>query len=136
MSHTTTLKTSIKDVRAIRQAAKECGVELLENAKPRMFYQDQQKFNSEFVLRLKGRYDVGLNKQKDGSYALAFDPWGGDIQRELGNAAKGPNAVVGKFLQAYAKHAAINAATAKGYSVSGTSIDKNGNVNLILNVPG
>jgi hypothetical protein len=136
MSHTTTLKTSIKDVRAIRQAAKECGVELLENVKPRMYFADQQKHTSEYVLKLKGRYDVGLNKQPDGSYALAFDPWGGDIHKELGNAAKGANATVGKFLQSYAKHAAINAATAKGYSVSGTSVDKHGNINLILNVPG
>jgi hypothetical protein len=136
MSHTTTLKTSIKDVRAIRQAAKECGVELLENTQPRMYFANQHPEKSAFVLKLKGRYDVGLDKQADGTYALAFDPWGGDIHKELGNTAKGANATVGKFLQSYAKHAAINAATAKGYSVAGTSVDKHGNVNLILNVPG
>jgi hypothetical protein len=88
------------------------------------------------VLQLKGRYDVALDKQKNGTYALAFDAWGGDIAREIGNPlVKGPVSTVAKFLQTYAKHAAILAAQAKGYYVAGCTVDAKGNVNLTLNVP-
>lgn len=101
-----------------------------------MYYANQHPKPSELVLKLKGRYDVGLDKQTDGTYALAFDVWGGDIHKELGNNAANGNGTVGKFLQSYAKFAAINAATAKGYSVGGTTTDAQGNINLILNIPG
>lgn len=141
MSHTTTIKADIRDVRAIRAAVKElqqqgAKVELLENTKPRMFYEHQHPEKSAFVLKLDGPYDVGLDKTADGKYELAFDSWGGHIHKQLGNAkAKGSNATVSKFLQAYSKHAAINAATAKGYFVSGCTYDAKGNLNLVLNVP-
>ena len=136
------MKTEISDVRAVRSAVAEliglgAQIELLENVIPRMYTASQHNFASPLVLRVKnGRYDVALDRQPDGKYTLAFDTWGGDIFRELGNAkATGLNQAVGKFLQTYAKHAAINAATAKGYFVNGCTTDAKGNINLILNVP-
>jgi len=135
MSKTTTLKTSVRDPRAIKQAAKELGVTLLTDVSPRLYFASQHPETSDMVLKLDGRYDVGLDKKTNGEYELVFDSHGGDISRVLGNNAEGANRTVGKFLQIYAKHAAINAATAKGYSVAGTSVAANGEIQLTLNVP-
>ena len=136
MSHTTTVKALIKDKQAIKAAARELGLDLQTNVSPRLYYNHQHPEKSDFVLKLKGRYDVGLDKQSDGTYALAFDAHGGDVFNQCGNnKVMGPSRAVAKFVQTYAKHAAINAATAKGYMVSGTTVDKEGNVNILVNVP-
>lgn len=143
MSHTTTLKADIRDIRAIRSAVQELKqkgvkVDLLENTKPRMYYSHQHPENSRFVLHLpESRYDVGLDQGADGKFTMAFDAWAGEIAKHLGdNRVKGQGATVAKFMQSYTKHAAINAAQAKGYTVTGTTVDaKTGEVLLTINVP-
>lgn len=102
-----------------------------------MFYETQHPQASDLVIKCEGRYDVGLDKQTDGTYNLAFDAWGGDISKQIGNSkVTGNQSPVAKFLQSYGKHAAINAAMAKGYTVTGTTVDAKGNVNILVNVPG
>lgn len=146
MSHTTTLKgVQIKDIGALRAAVAEIisqGVkcELLENAKPRMYYGDQHT-NCDFVLKLKdGAYDVGFDKQADGSYSPVFDEWSNHISSKLGASCPLPTTKegkaqhqIGKLLQSYQKHVAINAAVMAGYSVDGTTTDEHGNVHLVIN---
>lgn len=143
MSHTTTVKADIRSVAAIKAAVSELkkagvNIELLTNVKPRMYYADQHPNPSEFVLKLPdSRYDIGLDKQSNGTYAMAFDAWGGDIQKHVGDMRCSDNAMkpVARFVQTYTKHAAIQAAMAKGYSVSGCTVDaKTGAVNLTINV--
>lgn len=145
MSHTTTLKTiTIKDVSAMRSAVLDLvagGIrcQLLENAQPRMYYAKQHG-KCDFVLNLQdGQYDVGFDKQTDGSYAPVFDEWGGHIAGQIGASCPAPNTPegqaqhrIGKFMQAYSRHAAVNAAIAQGYMVEGSSIDDKGNVHLVM----
>lgn len=134
MSHTTKLKTEVRNAQAIREAAKELGIELLTDAVPRMYYANQHG-RCDFVLKLKGKYDVGLVKEGSG-YALVYDSWDGHVAAELGNSKATANKPVAKFLQTYAKHAAMLAARAKGYMVQGCTTDAQGNVQLTLAVPG
>lgn len=145
MSHTTSLKgVVIKDVSALRSAVAELiqqGVNcaLLENAKPRMYYQNQHG-NCDFVLNLKdGAYDVGFDKQADGSYVPVFDEWSNHVSSKIGASCPVPTTKegkaqhqIGKLLQSYQKHVAINAAVMQGYSVAGTETDEHGNVHLLI----
>lgn len=147
MSHTTKLKSLIlKDATAIRQAVQDLNAEgvkchLAEDARPRMYFGNQSD-NCEFVLVLEdSRYDVGFEKQDDGSYIPVFDEWQGYVNNTLGagEACPVPNSPegrvqhqIGKFAQHYTKHATINAAAAQGYFVEGTTIDEQGNIHLTL----
>jgi hypothetical protein len=145
MSHTTTLKgVLIKDVSALRAAvadlvASGLNVALLENAKPRMYY-DNQSGVLPFVLQLKDtKYDVGFKLEADGSYAPVFDEWNGYVKGQIGAACPLPSTPegkaqhqIGQLLQNYQKHVAINMAVSQGYSISGTEYDEQGNLHLTI----
>ena len=134
----------IKDVSALRAAvdelsAKGIGIDLVANSKPRMYY-DRQQVQCDWVVKLPDcQYDVGLEKQEDGSYLPIFDEWQGYIGSQLGAACPMPGSregraqhQIGQLMQNYAKHAAINAATARGMIVTGNSVDEEGNIHLTL----
>ena len=149
MSHTTTLKgMKIKDAKAMRDAVaglKRSGIncELLENAKPRMYYSNQEG-KCDFVLRLNdGNYDVGFKfDEKAGEYVAVLDTWNGYVANVIGadratcpipNTPEGRTQhAMGRFLQEYGLHAAINAATEDGMIVEGYSKDEKGNYQLEL----
>lgn len=145
MSHTTTLKAvQIRDIAALRAAVAElqqAGIkcQLAEKTKPRMFYGNQHG-ECDYVLQLTdSRYDVGFDRQTDGSYAPVFDEWGGHVGQQIGAACPMPDTpegkaqhAIGKLMQGYAKHAAVNAATAQGYYVESTQVDEQGNVHLTI----
>jgi hypothetical protein len=121
MSHTTTLRTiKINNTTALKESVEylqsqgiQC--ELLEDTKPRMYYQNQHG-KCDFVLRLKdSEYDIGFDKQTDGSYAPVFDSWAGHIAKQVGipTSCKVPQsaeekqvAAVSRLLDCYAVHAA------------------------------
>jgi len=156
MSHTTKIKSvPIRDRQAIAAAVAELrrggvNVELETNAEPRMYYADQLKNQlgredekCDYVLRLKdSKYDVGLIKEEDGTFSPVFDSWAGHVKTQLGATRLPDEATedskklmpIGKFMQAYSKHAAMNAAVAKGYRVNSATTDANGNVQLRLSV--
>lgn len=149
MSHTTTLKgVQIRDTSALASAVAElaaAGVkcELAQNVRPRMYYGNQHGV-CPYVLKLHGApYDVGFDKQEDGSYVPVMDTWAGHIQREIGvanphcelpenRAEREAMMALGRFTQSYAKHAAMNAAAAQGYIVDSATTDDKGNVHLVL----
>lgn len=144
MSHTTTIRgMRITSGAAIRAAVAElqrqgAQVSLVENAKPRMYYQNQHG-DCAFVIKLPGRYDLGLDKQTDGSYAPVFDAWNGEISNTLGASCPLPSSAegraqhtIGKFLQGYAKHAAMMSAVDAGYLVDDVTTDAAGNVHLTI----
>lgn len=130
MSHTTTLKSvAISDTKALQDAVeflKQRGLEadLLQNAKPRMYYSDQYGV-CDYVLRLKNSpYDIGFAKQADGTYAPVFDSWAGHLQKQIGNPAscaipttaeEREAAAVASLLNAYGVHAAKNQLESEGY---------------------
>jgi hypothetical protein len=142
MSHTTVLKTiQIKNITALQEAVdylKSQGVncELVKDAKPRMYYPDQVG-KCDYVIKLKDCvYDVGFEKQKDGSYAPMFDSWGGHVQKFIGQPASCPvpttqeekqAATISRLLDCYAIHAAKgeleNTGTYYSYEVAYSEAD-------------
>ena len=108
MSHFTTVTTQIKDVAALRSACKEMGLGVLENTTARGYASNTT--SGDYVIRLKGPYDVALNKQPDGAYGLTTDWWDGHVEKEVG-------ANFGKLLQLYAVHKATIEARKRGHSV-------------------
>lgn len=147
MSHTTKLKSLvIQDVAAIHSAVADLqasGIKchLDEDARPRMYYSDQGK-NCDYVLVLEDcKYDLGLERQDDGTFTPIFDEWNGNVDRVLGAGSSCPipdteegrvQHQIGQFAQVYTKHATINAAAAQGYFVEDTTIDDKGNIHLTL----
>ncbi len=106
MSHFTTIKTQIKDIEALRQACAELGLALEQNAQARGYASNQIK--GDYVIRLKGPYDIALNRQPEGSYSLTDDQWGNYVEDEVGPQH-------GKLMQLYAVHKAMREARKKGH---------------------
>ncbi len=145
MSHTTKLNNVvIRDVSALKQAvaalkAKGINCELLENETPRM-YSSNQGDSCDYVLRLNdGKYDVGFQKQKDGTYVPVLDTWSDYVSKQIGATCPMPNTsegraqhAIGQFMQEYSKAATVNAAMQKGYIVESTETDAEGNIHLTL----
>ena len=135
MSHTTTLKgIAIKDTTAIEQAvadlqAKGVSISLLRDTTPRMYFREQEREIGvcEYVLKLPGRYDVGLKWDAEKQeYTAYMDTWGGDVRNAIGAACPLPSTdrdregehAIGAFTQRYGVNAAKNQAAAQGYMVT------------------
>ena len=111
MSHFTTIQTQIKDIETLREACRELGLELLPNAEARGYGSARQR--GQFVIRLKGPYDVALNRQTDGTYGLSTDWWEGHVEKEVGSD-------YGRLLQLYAVHKTAREARKRGLSLQRT----------------
>ncbi|MDD2708127.1 MAG: DUF1257 domain-containing protein [Verrucomicrobiae bacterium] len=108
MSHFVTVNTQIKDITALRTACEEMGLALIANAEARGF--STHKTRGDYIIKLKGPYDIALNKQKDGAYGLTTDWWGSYVEKEVGKN-------YGRLLQLYAVHKATIEARKKGHLV-------------------
>lgn len=122
MSHFTSINTQIKDISALQAACQELGLELVPNAEARGY--GSTSHPGEFIIRLKGPYDVALNRQTDGSYGLTTDWWDGHVEKEVGKD-------YGRLLQLYGVHKASREARKKGLSVLRRN-QPNGSIKLIL----
>ena len=122
MSHFTTIKTQIKDIEALKSACTEMGLPVLEKAQARGYYDNQTK--GDFVIKLKGPYDIAVQKQSDNTFGLTADLYAGHVENEVG-----PN--YGKLLQLYGVHKATREARTKGLSVLRQN-RKDGSIKLIL----
>ena len=122
MSHFTTIKTEIKDLDALRVAAEELGLALEANATARGYAGNQ--LPGDFVLRLKGPYDVAIHRQPTGTYELTCDWWDGHVAREVGEK-------FGKLLQLYGVHKAMREARRKGHLVQRRA-QANGSIKLVI----
>jgi len=122
MSHFTTIKTQIKDVEALRSAVNELGLRLIPNTEARGYISNKTK--GDFVIRLKGPYDIAVNQQPDGTFGLTTDWWDGHVEKEVGSN-------FGRLLQLYGVHKASMEARKKGYSVLRKQ-QPNGSIKLIL----
>ena len=122
MSHFTTIKTQIKDTEALRAACQELGLSLLQNANARGYSSNTIK--GDYVVRLKGPYDIALNRQPDSSYGLTADLWAGHVEKEVGQN-------YGRLLQLYAVHKATKEARKKGHFVS-RSQKQDGSIKLVI----
>ncbi len=122
MSHFTSIKTQIKDIEALRSACAEMELSLLSNTEARGYINNKQK--GDYVIRLKGPYDIALNQQPDGSLGLTSDLWEGHVERETGKG-------YGKLLQLYAVHKAMREARRKGHLVK-RSQHQDGAIKLVI----
>ena len=122
MSHFVSVTTQIKDIHALRSACEELGLKLLQNAQARGYYEDKTK--GDFVIKLKGPYDIAVNQQKDGTFGLTADLWQGEVEKEVGQG-------YGKLLQLYGVHKTAIEARKKGLSVLRRP-QQNGSIKLVL----
>jgi hypothetical protein len=122
MSHFTTITTQVKDTAALRAACQELGLSLLSNTTARGYYNNQT--NGELVIRLRGPYDIALNRQQDGSFGLTADLWAGNVEAEVGKG-------YGRLLQLYGVHKAMTEARRKGLLVK-RSAKQDGSIKITI----
>jgi hypothetical protein len=122
MSHFTEITTQIKDIEALRLACQELGLNLLQDAEARGYYDNKTK--GDYVIQLKGPYDIALNKQPDGTFGITSDLWNGHVEKEVGQK-------YGKLLQLYGVHKATMEARKKGLSVLRRQ-KQDGSIKLVL----
>jgi hypothetical protein len=122
MSHWTTVQTQIKDIDALRSACAELGLRL-ETASSARGYNGQARV-ADYVVRLKGPYDIAVHKQTNGTYELATDWFCGHVEKEVGKN-------FGKLLQLYGVHKAAAEARRKGYLVRRRA-GKGGSIQLFV----
>ncbi len=148
MSHTTTIKSvAISDIAALQAAVAELqksGVkcELVENTKARLWNEAQANSLGvcDYVLRLNDSpYDIGFAKQPNGSYVPAFDEWGGHVAGQLGASCPLPTSsegkaqhAIGKLMQNYGKHAALNQARREGKTVESCGYNSKNELVMVL----
>ena len=122
MSHFTTIQTQVRDLDALRAALGELGVTLLANTNARGYLNNT--LHGDFVIRLKGPYDIALNKTPDGSYGLTTDWWDGHVEKEMG-------AKFGRLLQLYGIHKTTIEARKRGHFVQ-RKAQKDGSIKLTI----
>lgn len=108
MSHFTEIKTQIRDIAALREACTELGIPLLDKTTARGYA--GQTRQGDYVIRLKGPYDIAVNRQDDGTFGLTTDWWAGHVEKEVGSG-------FGRLLQLYGVHKTRLEAKRKGYTV-------------------
>jgi len=142
MSHVTEIKTEIKDLDALAQAAEKLGLELVRGQKNYRWYgkyigdaplpegmTTDDLGNCEHALRVRSKpraYEVGIVKAKDGKgYTLLFDYWNGGngLMQHIGDNA-------GKLTQRYAAETAIKQARRQGFQVKET-VGTDGKIRII-----
>ncbi len=122
MSHLATVTTTIRDIQALRDAAKALGLELLTGGRVRG-YGGTLYLETDYMIKLPGPFDIGFRKQTDGTYAMECD--GGLLQgwydSERGMEKIGRNA--GRLRQEYAFAILQAEARRKGRTVQRQDVD-------------
>ena len=122
MSHFTTIQTQVRDLDALRAALGELGVTLHEKTNARGYANN--KLKGDYVIRLKGPYDIALNKNPDSSYGLTTDWWDGHVEKEVG-------AKFGRLLQLYGIHKTTIEARKRGHFVQ-RKAQRDGSIKLTI----
>ena len=122
MSHFTTIQTQVRDLDALRSALGELGVTLHEKTNARGYAGNQLK--GDYVIRLKGPYDIAVNKTSDGSYGLTTDWWDGHVEKEVGGK-------FGRLLQLYGIHKTMIEARKRGHLVQ-RKAQRDGSIKLTI----
>jgi hypothetical protein len=122
MSHFTTIQTQVRDLDALRAALGELGLALHEKTNARGY--ENNKLKGDYVIRLKGPYDVALNKTPDGSYGMTADWWEGHVEKEVGFK-------FGRLLQLYGIHKTMIEARKRGHMVQ-RKAQRDGSIKLVI----
>lgn len=108
MSHIATVRVQLKDVSALEAAAKELGLTVIHERTFRTPFTANQPCAFKLAFP-NSKHEIGVIARRDGTYDLAYDRWGGVVERILGKDAA-------RFKQLYSKHAVINAAWRQGFT--------------------
>lgn len=122
MSHFTTIETQIRDIEALKSACNELGLTFVQNGQARGY--GSRTYQGECVIKLKGPFDIALNRQANGSYQLITDWWDGHVEKEVGRNFS-------RLIQLYGVHKAEIEARRKGCSVSRYCLN-NGAIKLTI----
>lgn len=122
MSHFTDIDTEIRDIAALHKACTELGLDLVKNAEARGY--GRNRIKGEYVIRLKGPYDIALDHTDNGSFTLTTDWWQGHVAKEVGKN-------FGKLLQFYGVCKVRAEAHAKGYTTRRQKLN-NGGIKLTI----
>ena len=122
MSHFTQIESQIRDLEALHDACIELGLELTYDTEARGYA--GQTRTGDAVIKLKGPYDIALNRQPDGTYALTTDWWNGSVEKEVGTNYS-------KLFQLYGVHKAMREARRKGYLTTRKTLP-NGAIKLTI----
>ena len=122
MSHFTEIQSQIRDLEALNDACRELGLELAYKTEARGYA--EQTRTGDAIIKLKGPYDIALNRQPDGTYALTTDWWNGHVEKEVG-------ANYSRLFQLYGVHKAQREARRKGYLTTRKTLP-NGAIKLTI----
>ena len=127
MSHFTKVATKVNDLVALRKALDQLGWKYK--------YSEQgvevrgwrgQTTKAEIAIDM-GKYDVGVVKQADGTYALEADWWGVETTRGLKEEE-----VVKEINAKYAYQRVVAAVEEQGYTIDANAVQKDGTVKLTV----
>jgi len=128
MSHLATVKTEIKDIEALKEAAALVGLTFNENKTSFKWYGRVGKCDHSLtVTGDQAAYEAGLTQNADGSFMLQYDFFGNEgraLQRCIGNDAD-------RLRNEYGVAVATRLARSKGRLVSRTNLE-NGKIQLVV----
>ena len=125
MSHFTKVATKINDLVALKKALDQLGwkYKASEQGVEVRGWRGQTT-RAEIAIDM-GKYDVGVVKQEDGTYALEADWWGVETSRGLTEAE-----VVKEVNQKYAYQRVVAAVEEQGYTIDTNQVNADGSVKL------
>ena len=122
MSHFTDIDIEIRDLEALKAACAELGLPVAGNTTARGYGENLRR--GEFVIRLKGPYDIAVNRAKDGRWTLTADLWAGHVEKEVGPK-------FGRLRQMYGVHRTLREAQRLGLRAR-RSVLQDGTIRLAL----
>jgi hypothetical protein len=125
VSHFTEVKTQIKDLKVLKQALAELGVqfeEADEGVEVMNFFGDKERFPMRIETGTK--YAIGVSPNEDGSYELVAD-W------DLLKAHKAEK-LRSRILQRYSYCLIKSTFEAQGYNLGEEVMDKDGNLQVVV----
>lgn len=122
MSHFTDIDIEIRDLEAMKAACAELGLKVAENTTARGYGENLHR--GEVVIRLKGPYDIAVNRASDGRWTLTADLWAGRVEKEVGPK-------FGRLRQLYGVHRTLREAQRLGLRAR-RSLLQDGTIRLAL----
>jgi Protein of unknown function (DUF1257) len=127
VSHFTKVATKINDLVALRKALDQLGWKYKYNEQGvEVRGWRGQTTKAEIAVDM-GKYDVGVVKQADGTYALEADWWGVETTRGLKEEE-----VVKEINAKYAYQRVVAAVEEQGYTIDSNAVQKDGTVKLTV----
>ena len=127
MSHFTKVATKINDLVALKKALEQLGWKYRADAAGvEVRGWRGQTSRAEIAIDM-GKYDVGVVKQDDGTYALEADWWGVETTRGLKEEE-----VVKELNAKYAYQRVVAAVEEQGYTIDENAVQADGSVKLTV----